>query len=221
LVDILKVLYGDLRKTGYEYEVIVIDNGSKDGSEKLATIANSYNMGVSIARNQGIDASSGEYIFMLDGDIVPVENSINCLLKYLEDNPLKYAIGFHANKFTNQKNKNGQKHHEIFCYKLFDVQIYKKACVYYGLFRKNLFDKGVRFETSGEFGKQGYGWEEIDFYKQMEKRGIEQYVAHINSPSGKYYHDVNSSIKCMGHDEYIRTSKARHEQFKKKWKINA
>jgi len=61
-----------------KYELIIIDNGSKDGTGKyLATlfipnkkiITNSRNMGVAYAWNQGIRASTGEYIAIVNNDI--------------------------------------------------------------------------------------------------------------------------------------------------------
>ncbi len=59
-------------------EVILVDDGSTDGSEKLCdTYAEKYenisaihqeNSGVSVARNNGINAAKGEYIAFLDSD---------------------------------------------------------------------------------------------------------------------------------------------------------
>jgi hypothetical protein len=55
---------------------------------------------------------------------------------------------------------------------------------------------------------------------QMEKLGIIQWVAHINHAAGKYYHEINSSIRQMGFQEYMRTSLNRGKLFNKKWKEN-
>jgi len=211
----LEILKKDLK--GIEHEIIIIDNGSTDGCQDIATISNKKNMGISIGKNQGIDASKGEYIFMIDGDVIAVPNSVNCLLDYLGKNTEKYAIGFYSNKWTNQENKGGQKHHEDYCYKLFEPREYTRACIYYGMFRRDLFDKGIRFDTSEVFGEMGYGWEDMDFFEQMKKRIIPQYVAGINNSIGKYFHDINSSVRLMGHDEYMRTSKLRAEYFRNKW----
>ncbi|MFH1587671.1 MAG: glycosyltransferase family 2 protein [Candidatus Diapherotrites archaeon] len=67
------------RNTFYSpYEIIVVDNGSSDGSVeflrqkrkegKIKLIENSSNMGFAGGNNQGIDASKGSYIFLLNND---------------------------------------------------------------------------------------------------------------------------------------------------------
>jgi len=138
LHDTLHVLSEDLKDI--ESEVIVIDNGSKDGCEEIANIKNRENMGVSVGKNQGINASKGEYILLLDGDIVPVHNSINCLLAWLEHNIDAYAIGFYPNKFTDQRNKNGQKHYETYCHSLYKPCKHTQVIAFYGLFKRSMFN---------------------------------------------------------------------------------
>ena len=62
-----------------DFEVIVVDDGSTDGSRQLAlaytkrdervkVIFQAENQGVSAARNRGIEASSGEWIVFVDAD---------------------------------------------------------------------------------------------------------------------------------------------------------
>ena len=216
LHDTLHVLSEDLKDI--ESEVIVIDNGSKDGCEEIANIKNRENMGVSIGKNQGIQASKGDYIFMLDGDITPVPNSINCLLAWLEENIESYAIGFYPNRFTDQRNVNGQKHSVEYCHNLFEPKRHTQAIAFYGLFKRSMFtDFNILFPENGPFAGIGYGWEDSDLYMQMRENGIHQMVAGLNTYTGKYYHEINSSIRLMGQDQYARTSRERHEAFKAKW----
>ena len=63
--------------SGLETELVIIDNNSTDGSvqalrklkaDRLKTIENSENLGFAKAVNQGIKASSGEYILLLNSD---------------------------------------------------------------------------------------------------------------------------------------------------------
>ncbi len=70
------------------FEVIVIDNGSKDGSQAMVKekfpqvklILNKENMGFSKANNQGIKIAKGQYIFLLNSDTYLIENSFRKLL---------------------------------------------------------------------------------------------------------------------------------------------
>ena len=80
---------------GISHEVIVVDNGSSDGSlqmleqsfPEVTVIANAENRGVAAARNQGITASTGRYILILDNDTVVNAEAIEGMLTYLEQNP--------------------------------------------------------------------------------------------------------------------------------------
>lgn len=212
LKETLSVL--KLELAGIPSEIIIVDNGSTDGCQHLATIKNEKNLGISKGKNQAIDISKGEYIIMLDGDIVPVPNSIKCLLNYLETHPEIDALGFHPNKFSNQKNRNGQKHHEEYCNEIVDVREHTAHCIYYGIFRRKIFDAGLRLDEN--YGV-GYGYEDLDFFMQMKQAGFKQHVCHINHAGGKYYHEINSSIRNMGFEKYMETSKNRSKIFFYKW----
>jgi len=58
-----------------EFETIVVDNGSSDGSADMAAhdfgvrvIRNTHNLGFCAANNQGIAAARGEFIALLNND---------------------------------------------------------------------------------------------------------------------------------------------------------
>ena len=73
-----KTLRSVLDQSFSDYEIIVVNDGSKDGSLEVAkrvlegvenvTIINQENVGVSTARNNGIAVAKGEYICILDAD---------------------------------------------------------------------------------------------------------------------------------------------------------
>ena len=63
------------RQTGVDFETIVVDNGSTDGSAELAeeefgarVIRNAQNRGFCAANNQGIAAARGDFIALLNND---------------------------------------------------------------------------------------------------------------------------------------------------------
>lgn len=81
-----------------EYEIICINDGSTDRSLKIiekyqATstnikIINQKNKGVSSARNAGLKAATGEYIWFIDGDDMIVANCLKQLYEILLKNNL-------------------------------------------------------------------------------------------------------------------------------------
>lgn len=76
---------------GIDAEVIVVDNASADGTDKMLAehypevrvLCNDINRGVAAARNQGIKASCGEYILILDNDTVVNADAIHGMLQYI------------------------------------------------------------------------------------------------------------------------------------------
>ncbi len=73
------------------YEVIVVDNGSEDGSteavEKLKgvkLIKNKDNLGFSKANNQGIKKANGRYVLLLNSDTQLVEDSLTKMVLWMD-----------------------------------------------------------------------------------------------------------------------------------------
>lgn len=90
------------RQAGVEFEVVVVDNGSSDGSADMAecefgarVIRNAENRGFCAANNQGIAAARGEWIALLNNDAEAEPGWLAALLAALEGDP---AAGMAASK---------------------------------------------------------------------------------------------------------------------------
>lgn len=74
--SIERALHSIQNQTVQPYEIVVVNDGSTDGSEKLIEklnnplirLINQSNAGVSVARNKGIEEAKGDWIAFLDAD---------------------------------------------------------------------------------------------------------------------------------------------------------
>lgn len=85
---------------GIDFEVIVSDNGSVDGSiemmkkyPQVTLIENNANLGFGAANNRGLAVAKGKYIFYLNSDTVLLNNAVKIFYDYWEMSPERNKIG--------------------------------------------------------------------------------------------------------------------------------
>ena len=98
---------------GIDYEIIVVDNASKDASvevlkklkqgktQKIKIIENKNNKGFGGANNQGIKRAGGKYILLLNSDTVIHDNIIGEMASWMNK---RKSIGIAG---CSLKNKDG------------------------------------------------------------------------------------------------------------------
>jgi len=196
-----------LEKTTFKgFEVIVIDNGSIDGSREL--IEEKYpwvrlvklpdNMGFAIACNEGIKASQGEYICLLNNDIEVepywleelvegMERHPECgmgtsKMMFLHDREAFYNTGdlFHA---WSAGGGRGQGEKDVGQYDEEDYVF--GACAGAGIYRKSLF------ESAGLFDEDFFIFaEDVDLNMRCLLLGLKC----IYLPKAKVYHIGTATV---------------------------
>ena len=77
--------------TGLDYEIIVVDNGSTDGSiemladdKRVLFIPTGENLGFGKANNKGLEHAKGKYIFFLNSDTLLKNNAVKMFYDFAE-----------------------------------------------------------------------------------------------------------------------------------------
>ena len=172
-----------LNQTYSNLEIIIIDDGSTDGSEKICdyyaskdsriVVVHQNNQGLSAARNKGLDIMTGEYVSFLDPDDVILPKFIDTLYytiknTYVDCVICNYATIYSEDKTIDINNKpkkelnidNGIFNNKEILSNLVDGKI--NMAVWNKLYKKELW-KDVRFPV-------GYVYEDvITIYKIFSK----------------------------------------------------
>jgi|GEM_PF-1301035 len=90
-----RCLYSIEKYTSQRHKLILVDNGSTDGTveflkdfakrhENVELILNEENLGFAKGNNQGVEKAKGEYILLLNNDVVVTEGWLGRMINYLE-----------------------------------------------------------------------------------------------------------------------------------------
>lgn len=93
LISCIKSIFG---QGELEVEVIVVDNGSTDGSveavsamfgERVFIIKNTENAGFAKANNRGIKKANGRFVLLLNSDTVVKKGTLSGMVSWMDRNP--------------------------------------------------------------------------------------------------------------------------------------
>lgn len=205
-----------VNQTYKNLEIILIDDGSKDGS---ADICREYaekddriifisreNRGVSATRNQGIDLASGDYYSFIDADDYLELDAYEYLLDIVEKHNVDAVNYEHFITFADKENAHKIADNN---YGLFDCRgaqfqlVYNVAFAWNKLFSKKIVDN-LRFDESVLRGEDSL-FSRLAFSKAeqiwFDKRPLYHYVQSENSAvRGNFRSSQLTAIKLF--DKY-------------------
>lgn len=221
-----------LENTEYpNYELIVVDNGSRDGTvEQLRTIAgrlphiklilNEVNAGFGPGNNQGLRAAKGDILVLLNNDTIVPRGWLTRLGRHLDDAGLG-IIGPATNRSCNEAQidipyqtygefqavaaAQGQRHDG----ERYSIRMPMMFCV---AFRRDTFERLGPLDERYEIGM----FEDEDYALRAKAEGL--YVAW--TPEVYVHHAYHASIgKLLPTGDYMRLVKLNQGRFEEKWGI--
>jgi len=99
LIGCLSSIFDSLKNV--DFETIVVDNNSKDGSTKevqnhfpqVRLIENQNNKGFAVANNQALKLIRGKYALLLNPDTLIINSSFTKMVEYMEENKRVGMVG--------------------------------------------------------------------------------------------------------------------------------
>jgi GT2 family glycosyltransferase/cytochrome c-type biogenesis protein CcmH/NrfG len=212
-----------------EYEVIVVDNASTDGTAEflaalggdVQVIRNEENYGFAIACNQGAKAARGEFLMFLNNDTIPTEGWLSALVDEVERHPDVAVVGSKLLYEDGTIQHAGVAFSRIVftpyhIYRKFpadspmvnrrrEFQCVTAACM---LVRRDVFEQVGRFD-------EGFknGFEDVDLCLKIREQGWhimyrpDSVVYHLESQTpGRKTHDIDNARRLL-------------ERWSKKWWI--
>lgn len=189
-------------RTDYEYEVIVVNDGSTEpetlkildsleGSD--ICIINQSNKGLAAARNSGIHVARGKYILPLDCDNILLETYINDGIGMLESEEKLGVVYANAEYFGERE---GIWRVPDFDYRKLYMANYIDACA---IFRKKDWE-----HVGGYDERMPYmGWEDWDLWMRLALAGIR--FKHLSRVGFKYRVRSDSMIRTTKlHEKELR-----------------
>jgi len=221
-----------LENTEYpNYELIVVDNGSSDGTvEELQSIAgrlpnikvilNDFNVGFGPGNNQGLRAATGDILVLLNNDTIVPRGWLTRLGRHLED-PSLGIIGPATNRSCNEAQIDipYQTYSEFQAVARSQAQrhdgeryLIRMPMMFCVAFRRDTYERLGPLDERYEIGM----FEDEDYALRAKAEGLQ--VAW--TPEVYVHHAYHASIgKLLPTGEYMRLVKLNQGRFEEKWGI--
>lgn len=189
-----------------DWECLIVNDGSVDNTEEIAKIyckkdgrfkyIRQENQGPSVARNNGIKNSVGEFILPLDSDDLISKDYLSEAMKVFAENPKIKLVYCEAEFFGEKKGKWDLPEYS-YERLLFENMIFCSA-----FYRRSDYDK-----TDGYNGNMKYGFEDWDFWLSFLRRDDAVY----RIPKILFYYRIKNNSRDVEANKNENIKKA-HKQ---------
>jgi GT2 family glycosyltransferase len=214
----LKSVLTSLRSSPISYEIILVDNGSNDGSveffsrlknkeKKIKFLINQTNLGFSRANNQAASVAKGKYLLFLNSDTFILDEAILKLLNWYKKN--ENQVGFLGARLLNRDFSDQPSAAHFFTLPVVFAALFLKGD-YWGLTRFSpkkvqkvdwvsgacLLTSRDIFNRIGGFDEKIFMYmDEVDLLYRAKKKG---YLTFFYPEASIIHYGSSSSIKDKG-----------------------
>lgn len=229
-----KCLKSLLRHTPDHHEIIFVDNGSTDGTvlwlrklmqhnTNFKLIENKRNLGFAKGCNQGIGESSGEFIILLNNDVVVTGGWLTGMLECLKSAPDAGIVGPMTNNISGPQQVVSNKYRSVDDLENYSTKFkehyrhrriqLRRIVGFCMLFRRSLIDQIGMMDQS--FGTGNF--EDDDFCLRATLEGFRNYIA-----GDVFIHHYGSRSFIGNNIAYGTTISRNKKLFDEKWNnVNA
>jgi GT2 family glycosyltransferase/predicted HAD superfamily hydrolase len=213
--------------TNENYEIIVVDNNSKDGTPdkikndfpEIKLIENAENKGFPLAANQGIKEGQGEYYLLLNNDTIVTQNWLERIIDVAESNPATGIVGPISNQVSGVQIDQNAKYDSIEEMHKYAAKIKMENAGKYFEFPRvaflcTLIKREVIEKIGGLDERFSPGnFEDDDFCLRAQLAGYKTVVAQ----DVFIHHYGSKSFKANGVEEYAKRLDLNKQIFIDKW----
>lgn len=194
--------------TGIEFEVIISDNGSKDGSiemirtdfPQVVLIENNANLGFGTANNRALAVAKGKYVFYLNSDTLLLNNAVKIFFDYWENAPENETLGALG---ANLLDANGHIIHSHGAFPKINSIIADTVRALYGTYKLSLFNaikkKPIPLCNQKQFSEKRLG--DVDYVTGADLFVKNDKYAYFDERYFMYCEEMDLQYRLMQHSK--------------------
>lgn len=207
-----------INQTYQNIEIIIIDDGSTDASDKIVRsfnspkiiyLKNEHNLGVSATRNRGFELAKGKYVALMDADDISISSRLEKQVKFLEEHSDYGVVSSYYESFRQylfgvkrriRKLPTGTD--SIHANSLFSNMV----CGGSAMIRRNVLENNhIKYDTSLQMSEDFDLWRRLSFVTKISNIGevLLKYRKHkSNSTKNRIVHaqdNTKAIIKSFEH----------------------